>query len=134
MEDIKHLNTVVRTYLAPSKIHGVGVFALQDVKKGEPLFADMGPKFYKIPYEQFDKIRPEVAEQILGRWPQVVNGEGFAYPDTRVVAFMNHGKGEHANYDAYNDRALRDIKKNEEILEDYRKIPGHEKVFAFLTK
>jgi SET domain-containing protein len=131
MESIKEINTYVRTYLAPSDIHGVGVFALYDMKEGEPLFADMVTKIFFIPYQDFDKIRPEIAEQILSRWPLVVNDKPFAYPDVRIVAYMNHS--DEPNYDAVNDKLLRDVKKGEELTEDYRKIEGHEKVFDFLV-
>lgn len=127
----KELNTFVQTYLAPSKIHGVGVFALQDIPKGRQLFADMVTKVYTLPYKEFDKLFPEVRDQILGQFPQVVNGSNFLYPTTRIQAYMNHS--DDPNYDAVNDVALRDIKKDEEITEDYKKIENYDKVFPFLT-
>jgi len=127
---VRELNTYVRTYLAPSKIAGVGVFALRDVKKGDKLYADMMTKLYNLPYDNFPDLHPEVAEQILGQWPQVVNGSAFAYPTTRIQAYMNHS--DTPNYDAVNDVALEDIPAGTEVTEDYRKIEGAEKVFAFL--
>ena len=135
MDSIKEINTYVRTYLAPSDIHGVGVFALYDMKEGEPLFADMMTKIFFIPYQDFDKIRPEIAEQILSRWPLVVNDKPFAYPDVRIVAYMNHAPtGNGANYDAINDKLLKDVKRGEEILEDYTLIPNYDNVFTWLAK
>jgi len=128
---IEELNTYVKTKLAPSPIDGVGVFALVDIPKGSPIFADMRTKLYNLPYDEFGELLPHVREQLLSRWPQIINGSAFAYPDTRVVAFMNHS--DDPNYDAVNDKTLKDIKEGEEITEDYRKIEGHEKVFTFLT-
>jgi len=106
------------------------MFALRDIKKGDKLYADGQYQFLDIPYSMFKKLRPEIAEQILGRWPQIVNGSHFIYPDAKMVAFCNHA--DDPNYDAVNYVALRDIKKDEEVFEDYRKIPNYQKVFKFL--
>ncbi len=130
MEQIKELNHYVRTKLAPSQIDGVGVFALRDIKKSEPLFTDIVTKLYNLPYSDFDKLRPEVAENLLQSFPLIVKGSAFAYPITRTQAFLNHS--DVPNYDAGIDMALRDIKAGEEITEDYRKIEGYEQVFTFL--
>ena len=127
---IVELNTYVKTRIAPSQIHGVGVFALRDIHKGQKLYADMATKIYNLPHKEFGNLFPTVRKYLLERWPQVVNGSAFAYPDTRIVAFMNHS--DDPNYDAVNDIVLRDIKSGEEITEDYRKIDGHEKVFDFI--
>lgn len=127
----QELNTYVKVKLAPSDIHGVGVFALRDIPKGQKLYADMMTKIYTLPHKQFRNLFPEVRQYLLERWPQVVNGSRFAYPDTRVVAFMNHS--DTPNYDAKNDIVLEDIKEGEEITEDYRQIEGWEKVFTWLV-
>jgi SET domain-containing protein len=129
---IAELNTYVKTRLGVSTIHGIGVFALRDIEKGEQLYADMMTKLYNLPYSEFDKLRPEIIDQLLQRWPQIVNGSAFAYPDTRIVAFMNHS--DKPNYDAVNDVALRKIKEGEEITENYRKIEGADRVFTFLRE
>lgn len=128
---IKELNSLVLTKIAPSSVHGCGVFALRDIKKGETLFADMMTRLYSIPYEFFDGIRPEVRKLLLERWPQIVNGSKFLFPDTRIQAFMNHSST--PNYDAQTDKVLKDIEEGEEIFEDYKKIPSYEKVFPWLV-
>lgn len=132
MEQIKELNHYVRTKLAPSQIEGVGVFALRDVKKGEPLFTDMVTKLYNLPYSEFNKLRPEIAENLLQSFPLIIKGSAFAYPITRTQAFLNHS--DEPNYDAIEDVVLRDIKAGEEVTEDYRKIEGWEDIFTFLKK
>lgn len=130
-QQIKELNTYCLTRVAPSKVHGVGVFALKDLPKGSVLFADMMIKMYTVPYESFSEIYPEARQLILERWPQVVNGSRFCFPDTRIQAYMNHS--ESPNYDAITDTVLEDIPAGTEITEDYRKIKGYEKVFPFLV-
>ena len=126
----RELNEYVKTRIAPSSVHGVGVFALRDIKQGEKLYTDMRPKIYTLPYAEFNELNKEVREYLLERWPQVVNGSAFGFPDTRIQAFMNHSDA--PNYDAHTDVALTDIKAGEEIFEDYRVIEGWDKVFAFL--
>ncbi len=125
---VKELNTYVKTYIAPSKIHGVGVFALQNIPKGAVLFADMLSKVYTLPYDEFHRLRPPIKDYLLERWPQILNGSKFIYPDTRIQAFANHS--DDPNYDAVNDIMLGDVIVGEEITENYRKIKGNEKIYT----
>lgn len=129
---IQLLNDVVKIRVGPSTIHGVGVIAMRNIKKGEKLYADSIPHMLDVPYKDFKKLRPEIAELILGRFPQIVNGSHFMYPDTKMQAYMNHSVM--PNYDAQTDKALRKIRKGDEITEDYRKIEGYEKVYPWLAK
>ena len=126
------INTIIRVKVAPSKIHGVGVFAMRNIPKGTRLYMTMFPQGYKVPYGSFKKISPDIREHIMERWPRVVNNEPFMWPDTLLQSYCNHS--DTPNYDCLTDITLEDIKKGEEILEDYRTIPGHEKAFPFLKK
>lgn len=46
---------------------------------------------------------------------------------------MNHAPSpEEVNYDAMSDLTVKNIWSGDEIFEDYRKIPNHEKVFKWL--
>ena len=128
---IQELNEYVLTYIAPSKIAGVGVFAMRDIKKGAKLYTDTAMRIYNLPIAYFEYLRPEIAKLLLERWPQIVNGSNFIYPDTRIQAFMNHS--DDPNYNAVDDVALRDIAKGEEITEDYKKIQGYAQVFPWLA-
>lgn len=129
---ISMLNDTAKIKIAPSTIHGVGVFAMRDLKEGEVLYADAIPNALDIPYSEFKNIRKEVADIILGQYPQVINGSHFLYPSTRFLTYVNHS--DNPNYDAKTDKTLRKIKAGEEITEDYRQIEGYEKVFAWLKK
>lgn len=129
---VKMLNELVKVKIAPSTVHGVGMFALRDLKKGEKLYANAQYQALDIPYKMFKKLRPEIAQEILGRWPQIVNGSHFIYPDSNFVAFCNHS--DTPNYDAVKDVALEDIPQGTEIFEDYRVIPNYKKVYKWLDK
>jgi len=129
-QQVVELNNYVLTKIRPSEVSGVGVFALRPLTKGQKLYADMAPKLYTLPYSEFPRLFPEVRELILERFPQIVNGSAFFFPDTRIQAFMNHSNT--PNYDAVNDVMLEDVEEGDEIFEDYRHIPNAEKVFNWL--
>ena len=124
------LNDIIKVKLAPSSIHGVGVFAIRDLKKGEKMYMDATFQAFDIPYKDFKKLRPEIANQILERWPNIVNGSHFLYPDTRMSAFMNHS--DVPNFDGKEDKMLKAVKAGQEILEDYRKVENYQKVYDWL--
>lgn len=131
-EQIIILNDIINLRIAPSQVHGVGVFAMRNIKKGEKLYADAIPHQFDLPYKMFKKLRPEISELILQQFPLVLNGSHFLFPVTRYIAFMNHS--DTPNYDSKSDVALQAIKKGEEIFEDYRLIANYEKVYPWIKK
>lgn len=133
MQEIDELNSSVKCKVAPSKVHGVGVFAIRDIASGEKLYCK--PHFlrrwYSLKYEYFNELRPEVRDLIVGQWPCVVNRGLFLSPnDVWLLCFMNHSST--PNYDPNSDTALRKINAGEEILEDYRRMPNSTIAFPFL--
>lgn len=125
------LNTFVRLRIAPSNVHGVGVFAICDIPTGTKLYTDQMPEIFTLPYAKFRKLMPHVRALLLERWPLITQGSAFLYPDARMVAYMNHS--DEPNFDAKEDRTLRDIIEGEELTEDYRKIDGYAQVFPWLV-
>lgn len=115
-EQIAHLNETVKCTLKPSPIHGIGVFALRDIGKGEKLNCNrrIEPEWYEIPSERFGELRPEIAALILDRWPQP---QSFLSPndDANLMSFMNHNSQPNSQFGI----ATKDIKAGEEITEDY---------------
>ena len=128
--NISYLNSVILTKLAPSSIHGVGLFALKDLKAGDKLYADAFPVKYEIPYEKFGGFLPEVREQIVNQFPLVASGSAFLWPTTRLQAFCNHS--DDPNYAANLDVMLSDCKAGEEITEDYKHIIKWEELFPWI--
>ncbi len=133
-QQIAELNHEVRCRLAPSPIHGVGVFSIRDINKGDRLYCtpNLIPKFYNIPYGSLSKLFPEIREIVLERWASVVNGSIFQSPndDAGLLFFVNHD--ENPNYDVVTDTALRDIPKNSELFEDYRMMENWQKVYSWI--
>lgn len=129
---IEMVNGVLKVRIASSKVHGVGVFAIRDIKKGERLYADAMPNMLDIPYSRFKEINPEIQEIILEHFPRVIDGSQFTVPDTLMQLYMNHA--DIPNYNNQNDKALRKIKEGEEVFECYKNIEGWEKIFPWLQK
>ena len=129
-DQINQLNSMVKVRIAPSKVHGVGVFAIRDTAKGQKLYADHMPVLFTVSYADMNKLFTEVKDLLLERFPQIVNGSRFIYPTERLQAYINHS--EEPNYNATMDETLKDIKAGAEVFENYREIPGAEKVFTWL--
>jgi len=138
-EQAQELSNTVRCRLEPSPVHGVGVFAMRDIKKGEPCHCGptVKPNWYTI---KLDKLRkcigvthPEIIDIILERWPHIVNGKPFLSPnyDARLILFMNHS--ETPNYDPITDTALSDIEKGDELFEDYRVVPNYRDAYPWIA-
>ena len=113
------INKTVLATIRPSKVEGVGVFAIQDIKKGERMYLRWNPM--GMLQTTLSKLKPEVRKIIEQRWPIVKDGYPFIHPheDANHLSFMNHSSD--CNYDDKNDVALKDIRRGEEILEDYGK-------------
>src|SRR3990167_8214730 len=114
-DQINLLNSIAKYRIAPSAIHGVGVFAMRDLKKGEKLYSTMFPKVFKIPFDSFDRLFPEIKQLILERNPLVAEDHPFAWPDANMQAYMNHSDS--PNVDANLDIALEDIPCGAELIE-----------------
>jgi len=126
----------VKCTLKPSSVHGVGVFALRDIKKYERCYVQPNrADWLTLTYndlKKFDDVHPEIKELILSRWPIIINGGQFMSPnfDARLIGFMNHSQD--ANYDIKTDCALQDIKSGEELFEDYRIMEKWFEVFPWI--
>lgn len=128
---IKALNLWCNAYLAPSEIHGIGVFANHDLKEGERLYLGITSHPFQVPYNELkDSVPAYIHDQIIGKWPRITENEPFVFPDCVYTSFMNHA--DEPNYDGDEDVALRDIKAGEEITEDYRLIDNWEEIYPWL--
>src|SRR3990167_10339842 len=132
--ELNELNSTVKCKLAPSSIHGIGVFALRDIAEGEKCYCipSMSPKWYSVPFGSMRKLFPGIGELILERWPAIVNGSHFMSPNDMgwLITFMNHA--DNPNYDVDTDSAINDISKGTELTEDYRRMTNYEKVYPWL--
>ena len=115
----EEVNKTVLATLAPSAIHGVGVFAVQDIKKDSGVYLRWEPR--GLLQTTLSKLKPEVKKIIIQRWPPVQDGYPFLHPheDVNLGSFINHS--DTPNYNQDRDCAIKDIKAGEEITENYGK-------------
>ncbi|MFO1129550.1 MAG: SET domain-containing protein [Rhodospirillales bacterium] len=109
---------LVKNYVAPSGIHGVGVFAGESIAKGTRLYQFVEGVDITMTREQAAAYSTEFA-----RFMNI-----FAYVDpidrTMVISidnsrFMNHSDDPNTDWDDTFGWATRDIDKGEEITCDY---------------
>ena len=129
-EVINHLKNNIKTEIAVSPIHGVGVFAVKDINEGEQVFPiwEYETGIYLIPNEALK----EIPNSVLILLDKYFINEECGFKVLRLFKGMNflfHGTSycnstypniENINIDI-NGIALRDIKAGEEILEWYTK-------------
>lgn len=134
-DQINELNSTIKTRIAPSSIHGVGVFAIMDIRKGERCYCvpvkELN-RWYSVPWGSLNKLFPEVRELIMAQWPSIVNGSHFLSPNYTAwpILFMNHSST--PNYSNLTDLALEDIEAGQELTEDYCLMENAEKAFPTL--
>lgn len=119
-ELIDIINKEVCATLAPSKIHGIGVFAIKNITKGSQLFM-WSSRFISMETEEFLMLSESIRNMILDKtlhedMPKIM----FRHPNciARLQCFMNHEDEPNSNGHV----ALRDIKVGEEITENFNDI------------
>ncbi|MFH1456604.1 MAG: SET domain-containing protein [Patescibacteria group bacterium] len=114
---------LVKTKIGQSKIHGIGLFADQFIKKGTPIWRFNPGLDLKITEEEFEKL-PELAHECYSHYCYhsiVDNTYVLPFDDAR---FFNHSKKSNTtSIDVPDDPegleiASKDIKVGEEILCD----------------
>lgn len=126
------LNDLVWCKIAPSPIHGVGIFAIRDIPKGTELAG--GEYVYRKDEEE--TLLPEIRALIQDHYSHLELMSIMPNPnrDAYLQCFMNHS--DDANSDGHH--ALRDIAKGEEVTENYKKLSrplgeaAHEYFKAFI--
>lgn len=117
-------NLMLYTYLAPSKVcHGVGVFALIDIPKDTCVLPSKPEKIKKVLWSELDSC-------LHSRIKSITCGdeEGF-YIDCDLSEigpkyYVNHSHSPNVAYNRVDGSyyAIKDIKKDEELLDYY--FPG----------
>ena len=134
MKPFDYLNTSVKSYQRISNLHGIGLFALFDIKQGEILFPKWKGEtnYYKIKFGEAKLLPREVLEYILRSFTSVIKDDNsdisfklvkdtnFLF--TEPLCLLN-SREEEGNVDSQSGYALVDIKKNEELYGNYEYKP-----------
>lgn len=126
MNSVAYLNSTVYCRLQPSPIHGVGVFAIREIKKGTKISdydysnIENGVMPLRLSVSELPDLVPEIQQLIFDR---MIFDESdadmlvFFSPnhDQCLRSFMNHSNTPNSD----GEIALRDIEKGEEVTEDF---------------
>lgn len=118
---LPHTGVYVR--LAPSNIHGVGVFAIRDIPKGAPVFGDDDARTTLVPAAVVKRLKREI--RVLYEDFCVLEGRQWTCPASFNLLtpswYVNHSNTPNiACDDSLRFFALRRISKGEELTADYR--------------
>ncbi len=130
MQPFDYLNTSVKSYGRASKVHGVGLFALVDIKKGEQVFPKWEGKtsWYKIKFGKSKQLPKEVLSYILRSFTSKIDNDNseisfkltkdcnflFSEPLCLINTLYDEG-----NVDSITGIAIKDINKDEELFGNY---------------
>lgn len=124
---------LVSTYVAPSKIEGIGVFTAEPIKKGALIWR-LEPSFDRlIPVDKYETAPPHMKD-LLDRYAYPSpDRPGFIVYEVDNGRFMNHAETPNTDFsDAGGATALRDIAAGEELtcnysdfFKDYELLPNH---------
>jgi uncharacterized protein len=112
----------VYTRLAPSKIHGVGVFAILQIKKGTYIFHGDDEEMVWINKSKLKNIPKAIKKLYIDFC--VKDGNKYGCPNNfnqlTIAWYLNNSKNPNVVCDKdYNFYAKRDIKKGEELTANY---------------
>lgn len=128
LNELKHHTLVA---LKPSKVQGIGVFAMVDISKGQRnIFSKDQSEWIRIPKSEIAEL-PLHSKDLVENFCLYDEGHyyvpeyGFKMVD--LVIYLNHD--ENPNIASINEgedfEALRDIRAGEELFIDYSEIVDH---------
>jgi hypothetical protein len=127
---------LVKNYIGPSKIHGIGIFAGENIKKGTVIWRFNPIIDRRITKKEVASL-PKPAKEFLLKYAYM-NKRGDIILCADDARFFNHSKNSNTiNNDELGTKdttiAARDIKKGEEITSDYLSY-DHSKKFLIEKK
>lgn len=129
---IEYLRYNVYCRLMPSKIHGVGVFAIKPIPKGIKVFKNESLNFFLIDKEDLIGVDDNVKNMINDFF--VAHNNKYiitsnAFKELTISQYINHSDS--PNIDIFGKISLCDIKIGEELTADYSLITN-ENNFYFI--
>lgn len=108
----------IKIHLDKSKVHGIGLFASEDIKKGAKIYAPNLELDLFLTEKQFNALHEKEQEMIkhYGYFDKKMGKWHLAHDDIR---YCNHSTSPNIGLKQGILIALKDINKDEEILQDY---------------
>jgi SET domain-containing protein len=119
---------LVKTFLAPSRIHGIGLFAAEDIPKGTVIWRRDPALDIELTEEQIEALAPPSREQIVKyTYLDIVRRTFVLCGDD--ARFFNHEDApncvDYPDADGGTTVAARDIRAGEELTSDYEKFDAN---------
>ena len=119
----------IKYKLDKSKHHGIGLFADQDIRKGQIIYTASPLLDINITQAQFDSLSENEQKEIR-YWGYWIEKDKIWHVDFDVSKFLNHSFEPTTIQDfTKNDAclsAIRDIKKGEELTQNYLEFESEE--------
>lgn len=112
------MSTQVLAEVRPSPIHGVGLFALQDVKSGTVVVWECG-RCLVVPEDVLERNMFHAEAAQVRRWGYLRSPGVWLLPCDHA-RYVNHSDAPNLKTGRFGDYAARDIAAGEELTVDYR--------------
>lgn len=113
----------IETYVADSQIEGTGLFAGEDIAKGTLVWEHDPNVEGFITIDQFATLRDPITIDFVSKYFCFDDDKSSWIKTIDNAKYMNHsGNPNLDSVTKYQDFAIRDILKGEELTVDYRKI------------
>ena len=124
--------------LAPSPIHGIGVFAIRDIPRGRNPFNTLSkyarPGYVRITNAELDALPQKLREMIRALFVPTDGEMWLPTCGTNLVylnAYLNHSTSPNLRTrDGFNFITIRRINVGDELTVDYRTYEAHELIAA----
>lgn len=113
---------LIRTFVAPSSIHGLGVFAAEPIVKGDFVWTFDPVIDVEITEAQMADLPDAAREVALAH--SFINEDGRMILSRDNAVFFNHSDDPNTLAGPDGNEALRDIAIGEELTESYRNFPS----------
>jgi SET domain-containing protein len=119
---------LVKTFLAPSRIHGIGLFAAEDIPQGTVIWRRDPGIDVELTEQQLEALAPPSREQIMKyTYLDIVRRTYVLCGDD--ARFFNHEDApncvDYPDADGGATVAARDIRAGEELTSDYEKFDAN---------
>ena len=120
---VASLEANIKCKVAPSNIHGVGVFAVCDIDKGENILHDMNSRYYFINEKDIEDGMDDEQITEVNKLANFEDNGYWIHENWNIIpmsCFLNHSIESNVthvpcNNTRFNFRAMKDIKKDEEL-------------------
>jgi SET domain-containing protein len=119
----------IRYKLKASDLHGIGLFADQEIKRGEVIYTASPQLDLNLTAEQFDNLDQREKDEVLW-WGFFDQPSQKWHVDFDVSKFINHSYSPTVSQDAAHDEAYlvatRNIVSGEELTQNYLEFESQE--------